>query len=669
MSSNARVKRHAFKTLVPIAALSLLAAVAAWSTWTPETAPAQASAEGATPSHFPIKNPIDQFVYDKLKENKLEPSGVCTDEEFCRRAFVDIVGMIPTPFELRNFLNDRSTNKRARLVENLLKDERYGNKWAVVWGDLLREHSNGRRQEGTIRGSFREWIKDTLNDNMSYDKFITALITPNGRAEDNGAVNFFLRDENNRVETVNMVSNVFMGTRMSCAQCHDHPFDKWEQKDFHSLMAFLSPRTAVMVDQAASLANMKNVRLPADVMAIVKPYIEKAEKELEAEDAAAASNGTMAGGMMGGEMGGMGKNMGKKAAGLNLRQIEQEVEKKLGKEKTERLRQAFQNSQIRKVVERPMGDYRMPNEGDEVDKRVKSGEIVEPVFPWDPNQKAAPRTSRRESLAKFVTESHRAAEVQVNRLWQQLFSRGIVDPVDDFREKNPPTHPELLKYLADEFIRLKFDNKALLKLIMTSSTYERSSIPNATNKDDAAYYSHYKIRRMTAEQIFDSILVATGRTEGLAELGKPKQAMAAMDAGGAKKTGKAPAKLDWAVDLPTPARNGSFMNLFNQPDREQIVTERDRTGSISQALELLNGQAINGAVAARPGTLSRSLLDAKKDGAAIATELYLSTLSRYPTKQELDIAKVVLRGAPPDEQVVEDFHWALLNAREFMFIK
>ncbi|MCW8130819.1 MAG: DUF1549 domain-containing protein [Planctomycetota bacterium] len=651
--------------LAPVAAL--LAAVGVWGTWSPEGAPAVVKAEGSGAPGFPIKNPIDRYVLEKLQENKLEPSGVCSDEEFCRRAFLDIVGMIPTPFELRNFLNDRSSLRRQRLVENLLKDPRYGNKWAVVWGDLLREHSNGRRQEGTVRGSFRDWIKDALNDNVPYNKFVTDLICANGRAEDNGAVNFFLRDENDRVETVNMVSNVFMGSRMACAQCHDHPFDKWEQKDFHSLMAFLNPRTSVQLDQAASLANLKNARVPADIMAILKPYIEKAEKEVEAEDDNGGAMGAM-GNMNGG---GMGKNMARKGGGLNLRQVEQEVEKKLGREKAERLRQIFQGSQIRKVVERPIGDYRMPTEGDSADKRAKnSGEIVEPVFPWDPELKAAPRASRREALAKFVTESRRFAEVQVNRVWQQIFGRGIVDPVDDFREKNPPTHPELLKFLADEFVRAKFDNKALIKLILTSSTYERSSVPTASNKEDTQYYSHYRIRRMTAEQIFDSILVATGRTDGLAELGKPRQAVQAMDAGGGRKGG-APkgAKVDWAVDLPTPARNGTFMNLFNQPDREQIVTERDRSGSISQALELLNGQAINGAVQAKPGTLSRELLDAKKDGIAIATELYLSTLSRYPTKQELDVAKIVLRGAPPEEQTVEDFHWALLNTREFMFVK
>jgi hypothetical protein len=366
--------------------------------------------------------------------------------------------------------------------------------------------------------------------------------------------------------------------------------------------------------------------------------------------------------------------MGRMGGGLNLKAIEQEVEKTLGKDKAQRLQQAFQNAQIRKVVERPVGDYRMPTEGDGADKRGQnSGEIVEPVFPWDNSLKAPPRSSRRESLAKFVTESHRFAEVQVNRIWQQIFGRGIVDPIDDFREKNPPTHPELLKYLADEFIKSKFDNKAVIKLILSSSTFERSSLSNASNKEDKTLYSHYQIRRLTAEQIFDSILVATGRTDGLAELGKPKDAMKAMDAAaGGKKGGQAfkgSAKIDWAVDLPTPARNGSFMNLFNQPDREQVVTERDRSGSISQALELLNGQAINGAVAAKAGTLTRELLDAKKDGVSIATELNLATLTRYPTKQELDVAKVVMRGAPPDEQVVEDFHWALLNTREFMFQK
>ena len=125
----------------------------------------------------------------------------------------------------------------------------------------------------------------------------------------------------------------------------------------------------------------------------------------------------------------------------------------------------------------------------------------------------------------------------------------------------------------------------------------------------------------------------------------------------------------WAFYQATPARNGSFMNLFNQPDREQIMLERDESGSIAQSLELLNGSAINSAVVIKPGTLAAALLDAKKDATEIANELYLATLSRYPTPQELKVAQAVLQGKPPAAGAVEDFQWALLNTREFMFIK
>ena len=656
--------------LATLAVVALLAAVAVLSN-SREGGFGRIEAEPGF-SSFTIRNSIDQHIVNKLQEAKIEPSDRCTDEEFARRAYLDLVGMIPSPAETKVFLTDKNPDKRAKLVEYLLKDPRYGTHWAVWWGDMLREHSNGQGREGTLRGSYREWIKDALNANLPYDKFVTELITATGRADQSGAVNFYLRDENDRVETANNVSNVFMGTRMSCAQCHDHPFDKWEQKDFHSLMAFLEPRTSVQQDAVATLVNMKNVRgLPKDMAEIAKPYIERAEKELATADKAAEGE-PAGGGMMGGmdNSGGKGKQVRKGGQPSLMQDLNKEIESKLGKEKVDRFRQIVGNNQIRKVVERPIGDYRMPAEGDSADARRKTGEIVEPVFPWNPEQKAGPRESRREALSKYLAASRQFAAVQVNRLWAKLLGRGIVHPVDDFREKNPPTHPELLSYLTDEFIKAKFDSKHIIKLIMSSSTYDRSSKPTKLNKDDTTLYSHARLRRMTAEQVFDSILMATGRTEGLKDLGKKME----MEIGGdgnnpARRARPAGGEGQWAFYQPTPSRNGQFMNLFNQPDREQITIEREESGSIAQSLELLNGGAINSAVVIKPGTLAQALLDAKKDGTEIATELYLATLSRYPTPAELGVAKAVLIGKPPQPGAVEDFQWALLNTREFMFIK
>src|SRR5262249_39485846 len=127
--------------------------------------------------------------------------------------------------------------------------------------------------------------RKALNDNMPYDQFMTELITSTGRADQNGAVNFFLRDENNRVETVNTISHAFMGTRMACAQCHDHPFDKWEQKDFYRVMSFLEPRVKVETDGIATVVKLKNANVPADIKAKIQPFIEKAETELKERDA------------------------------------------------------------------------------------------------------------------------------------------------------------------------------------------------------------------------------------------------------------------------------------------------------------------------------------------------------------------------------------------------
>jgi hypothetical protein len=243
--------------------------------------------------------------------------------------------------------------------------------------------------------------------------------------------------------------------------------------------------------------------------------------------------------------------------------------------------------------------------------------------------------------------------------------RGIVDPIDDFREKNPPTHPELLEYLTDEFIKAKFDNKALLRLILNSSTYQRSSKPTASNKSDTSLYSHARLRRLTSEQMFDSILVATGRDNGMEGLALDKDSIAAKRGG--KGYGKKGETIEWACDLPTPARQGTFMNTFNQPTRDQVVMQRDEAGSIPQALELLNGSTLNNAVRTSPTV--GEMVSNKTSAAEIVAEVYLSTLSRYPTPAEVNYTTSVLKGAAPTKEWIEDVYWAVLNAREFAFNK
>ena len=610
---------------------------------------------------FPIKNDIDKLVLNRLREEKIEPSVTCTDEEFLRRAYLDITGVIPTRDEVRQFLNDRSADKRAKLADKLLESGRYAEHWSVMWSDLLREHSNSKPQEGTERGSYHRWIIEALQKNMPYDQFVRELITAKGIPEDNAAVNFYLRDEMNRVETSNAISTAFMGTRMACAQCHDHPFDKWTQSDFHGLMSFFG-RTIVAPNPIQTMLKVESdKRLPEEVHKLMEPYFkeahEAAEKAKLNTDLASGDGAGMGMGMM---------NMGMLGKGREvLKEID--ADKTLTKEQQQRARNILQQNQVRQVVDRRVGEYRMPTEGDGQNKNNKnSGEVVRPTFPWDPSKKVADDENRRKALADMITSSRQFAAVQVNRLWARLMGRGLVEPLDDFREKNQPTNPELLDYLAGELINSKFDNHHVLRLILNSSTYQRSSMPNTTNKSDSTLYSHQRLRKMSAEQVFDSILVATGHNHGMDAGAKDIVAKNDM-AKRYMRADEAKGNIVWAADLPTPARTGTFMNEFNQPDREQVVVKRDDSGSITQALELINGREVNKAITNSP--LNRQLIESKAPPAQIITDLYHAVLSRNPTPEEGRFCMNMLRSSAPNREWIEDMHWALINTREFTFIK
>lgn len=591
-----------------------------------ESAPAPGGGNGAANlSVVPAGGSgVDAFVNARIRSSGYSPAAKCTDEEFVRRAYLDVVGVIPTALAVKAFLADRSSDKRAKLIDQLLTDERYGQHWATIWGDLLREHSNSDQAEGTYPGSYRAWLKKALNDNLPYDKFVGALVTAEGRADQSGAVNFYLRDVGDRVETTNTVASAFMGTRMSCAQCHDHPFDTWEQKDFTGLQAFFS-RTRVSMDMQATLERMqKEENVPAEYKTHIAGFLKAA-------------------GALKDEKGGKGRRGGDYR---QIKALEAEVAKALGQEKGEAFRNMLYRYRVNTVTE-------------------NSGGGGGAAFPWDPSKTSSGKGGLREDLVKFLVASPRFAEVQANRVWSKLMGRGLVEPVDDFRAKNPPTHPELLQYLAQVLVDAKFDSKALIKTIMLSDAYQRSSVAAGKSAEDTDCYSYRRLRRMTAEQLYDSIMVATGLKPGVAPpgakaIGNNPMMQMQMKGGGDDDRG-------WAFDQRTPAQAGNFLHTFNQPDRDQLTTDRDPSVSIIQALELFNGRAINRAVGDED-SLGNRLVKARVNVKDLIGELYLATLSRYPNGAEYGAAVGYLRGTPT-RKTVEDLHWALLNTREFMFIR
>ena len=255
---------------------------------------------------------------------------------------------------------------------------------------------------------------------------------------------------------------------------------------------------------------------------------------------------------------------------------------------------------------------------------------------------------RRRALAKWLTAEnhHWLARNVVNRYWGYLMGKGLVNPIDDLRDTNPPTNPELLDALAGAFIASGYDLKALLHLIVTSRVYQLSSLATHDNRLDRDFFTHYTIKRLTAEQLLDAIDAATGTVE---------------------KFPKLPAGTR-AISVPDTTYASFFLDTFGRPLRTiACECERSSDPNLSQALNLMNGELLNRKLFQRDGRLMRMLKDPKLTDGALARRLYLLTVNRPPTEPELVAASTIFAEGPGRQAGAQDMFWALLNSREFLF--
>jgi hypothetical protein len=280
----------------------------------------------------------------------------------------------------------------------------------------------------------------------------------------------------------------------------------------------------------------------------------------------------------------------------------------------------------------------------------RSGRPQPPRFLGGIEPKLAPGADRRVAYAEWLTSPKNPffARGMVNRYWSYFFHRGIIEPVDDIRNTNPPINPALLDALTKDFIDHKFDVRHLMKQIVTSATYQRSSIPTASNKHDEQNFSHAIPRRIPAEALLDSLIQATGVPENFP--GVP---------GGFR-----------AAQLPDANSENAFLRLFGKsPRMEACECERDNTSNMLQALHFLNGKSIQARVqnaAGRATTLAR----AKMTDQELVTEIYVWCLARRPSSQELQVGVTFLSKHPAAQRVeaTQDLFWALLNSRDFVLV-
>jgi hypothetical protein len=252
---------------------------------------------------------------------------------------------------------------------------------------------------------------------------------------------------------------------------------------------------------------------------------------------------------------------------------------------------------------------------------------------------------RRERLANWLTSRNNPyfGPTIVNRVWKQFMGRGIVEP-EDFRVTNPPSHPELLARLSQDFVEHGYDLRYLIKLILTSRAYQLSAHVNETNKDDLTAFSHHYSRPLIPEQLLDAIVQVTGVRERFTAFPEGKR----------------------AIQLPDERVGSYFLSTFDRPGREFSTCTRTAASTVTQALHLIGGDTIDGRIRSDKSTLARMLTQNKSDR-EIVEQLTLSAVSRMPTAKELEVAAESVRTAASRRAGFEDYLWALLNSKEFLY--
>ena len=279
-------------------------------------------------------------------------------------------------------------------------------------------------------------------------------------------------------------------------------------------------------------------------------------------------------------------------------------------------------------------------------KHPRTLAVIEPSVPFGEAYMDA--EDKRQVLADWLTakDNPMFARAGVNRLWSYFMGRGIIEPVDDIRTSNPPSNPELLDALTQDFVDSGFDMKHIMKTITRSRTYQQSIKTNKWNKADTINFSHAVARRLTAEQLLDAIGVATGSRPRFEDVPKNFR----------------------AVQLPdSKVKDDGFLKLFGRPEREtSCECERTTEVSLAHAMNLINGPTVADALIDPEGRIAQ-LLEGAQDDRAIVEELYLATLSRLPQKNEYAVAVEHLANAESKEEGAQDLLWALINSPAFLF--
>lgn len=413
-----------------------------------ETPPSISPTSTAKPELAATAKKIDELVATKLTAEKIQANALTSDEVFVRRLYLDIVGRVPSHAEAVAFLESKDPAKRSQLIDKLLNGEGYVQNFFNYWADILRI-KNGLLPGGQGRdagAAYIKWLKDSLRENKPYDLMVRQMLTADGGTYEDGAVGFYLRDYQMPLDNMAVTTQIFLGTQMVCAQCHNHPFDKWSQLDYYQMAAHSYGMTGT--NNLANQADVDRFLISAGVRGDERRDISKAFTEILFR--------------------------------LRFNHI----------------------SALDRALRLPH-DYKYPD--------GQPNERIEPVIPasFSKDGKIA-----KEGQAPILAYSQwmtskanpRFTLVIANRLWKKVMGLGVIDPVDELTDSTVPSNPALMEFLERTMKDADYDMKAFLRILFNTQTYQREAYTKDVEAGAPYFFPGPVLRRMTAEQIWDSLV-------------------------------------------------------------------------------------------------------------------------------------------------------------------
>ena len=470
---------------------------------------------------------IDALLAKSWEKQKVKANAPVTDEVFLRRTYLTVVGRIPTADEARSFLTSKAANKRAKLIDQLLASEGYVHHFFNYWADVLRAQSNGIG-DSTTSLNYLNFIRKSLRDNKPYDQFARELVSSEGTCFDTGAIGYYMRDRGMPLDNLSNTTRIFLGTRLECAQCHDHPFDKWTQKQFYEMAAFTHNMNGTSYQSKANTEALKSIR-------------ENKELDTETKDL--------------------------------MRQA---------------LTEAFRPLRDTMVVQNKAGirlpaNYKYSN--------AKPNELVQASVMFGKTVSLTKESNSIQEFGKWLTspENPRFTTLVANRLWKKVFGLGIYEPVDEMTDDSVASNPELMKFLEKQMVAMKYDMKAYLRMLLNTQAFARTTTKEVS-LGVPYYFQGPVFRRMSAEQVWDSMVTLvspapdqvnwTARERERRELANRKRLASLLD-----KT-ETPLLLEAATNVAEAMReqNRGFDKLRKELDEARAKEDKEKAKDIQRQL-------------------------------------------------------------------------------------